>query len=179
MRWVSKPFLTKEEQIQHSPFFNSSLTETWREKKHQPTTTTKVKCIFWQSLKTNKKNLCNIVINIDIIICKVFYSVIGFKAMFLCLPVKYCKQTLGEVGWVWDGCGREGSLNRLACHWLVWKRVNSNLTGCHLLLSAVISLLLWVCIRHYVYTVGQSTLASLQRNAIQDSCWRINFHELV
>lgn len=32
MRWVSKPFLTKEEQIQHSPFFNSSLTETWREK---------------------------------------------------------------------------------------------------------------------------------------------------
>lgn len=86
---------------------------------------------------------------------------------------------MGEVGWVWDGCGREGSLNRLACHWLVWKRVNSNLTGCHLLLSAVISLLLWVCIRHYVYTVGQSTLASLQRNAIQDSCWRINFQELV
>lgn len=32
MRWVSKPFLTKEEQIQHSPFFNLSLTETWREK---------------------------------------------------------------------------------------------------------------------------------------------------
>lgn len=114
------------------------------------------------SKNKQKKNLCNIVINIDIIICKVFYSVIGFKAMFLCLPVKYCKQTLGEVGWVWDGCGREGSLNRLACHWLVWKRVNSNLTGCHLLLSAVISLLLWVCIRHYVYTVGQSTLASLQ-----------------
>lgn len=39
-----------------------------------------------------KTNLCNIVINIDIImiICKVFYSVIGFKAMFLCLPVRYC-----------------------------------------------------------------------------------------
>lgn len=35
MRWVSKPFLTKEEQIQHSPFFNSSLTETWRGKKTQ------------------------------------------------------------------------------------------------------------------------------------------------
>lgn len=35
MRWVSKPFLTKEEQIQHSPFFNSSLTETWRKKNKQ------------------------------------------------------------------------------------------------------------------------------------------------
>lgn len=42
------------------------------------------------SKNKQKKNLCNIVINIDIIICKVFYSVIGFKAMFLCLPVKYC-----------------------------------------------------------------------------------------
>lgn len=39
-----------------------------------------------------KQNLCNIVINNDIIMitCKVFYSVIGFKAMFLCLPVRYC-----------------------------------------------------------------------------------------
>lgn len=89
------------------------------------------------------KNLCNIVINTDIIliICKVFYSVIGFKTMLLCLPVRYCTYRRG---------GMEG-----VCHWLV-------LTGCHMLLSASISLLLTVCMWLNVHTVGQCAPVSLQ-----------------
>lgn len=78
------PFLTKEEQIHTMSFFKLQHHGNMGEKRKQ--TKMYILVVF------KNKNLCNIVINIDIImiICKVFYSVIGFKAMFLSLPVRYC-----------------------------------------------------------------------------------------
>ena len=106
-----------------------------------------------------------LILTVIMIICKVFYSVIGFKAMFLCLPVRYCKYTLG---------GREGGgtllgNTPLTGWWKKKKGTSSNLTGHHQLLSMVISLFYSVCIQD-VYQrqdVRSEGHPSLSRNTMR------------
>lgn len=66
-------------------------------------------------------------------------------------------------------------LNRLACHWLVW--VNRRLTGCHLLLRVVISLLYYYYF--FVYQYAYVTCVYCWPVCFESNFWEFSSDTLI